>query len=186
MVPTTRNRKHEARAGFGSLLSGPRSRFNTVIGAIERLRRMYTKEERLSGPDDIQKEMERFFEHLGRWKRPVFFFEKAWKPLCDVSETPDEVIVVADLAGLVAENIDIEVRNNVLYMRGIRSEPTSAPGRNYHLMEISYGTFEREIPLPARVDAERASAIYDEGFLEIRLPKIAKLPPREVDVDVPT
>jgi HSP20 family protein len=51
-------------------------------------------------------------------------------------------------------------------------------------MEISYGTFEREIPLPSKVDAGEARATYDEGFLEIRLPKTAKEPPKEVDIDV--
>ena len=148
---------------------------------------MEIKEEMgLAGPEDIQREIERFFEHAGRWKRPVFFFEKAWKPLCDVSETTGEVIIVADLAGVAAENIDIEVRSNILYISGIRREPLSDPRRNYHLMEISYGTFEREIPLPARVDAEKARATYDEGFLEIKLPKVAKEPPKEVDVDVST
>ena len=140
----------------------------------------------LAGADDIQREMERFFEHLGRWKRPVFFFEKAWKPLCDVSETAKEVIVVADLAGVSAQNIDIQVQHSVLLIRGIRREPASAPRRNFHLMEISYGTFEREIPIPSRVDAEKAVATYNEGFLEIRLPKVEKEPPREVDVDVST
>jgi len=140
----------------------------------------------LAGPEDIQREMERFFEHLGRWKRPVFFFEKAWKPLCDVSETALEVVVTTDLAGVSAENINIEVLNNILYIRGIRREPGSAPRRNYHLMEISYGTFEREIPLPSKVDAGEARATYDEGFLEIRLPKTAKEPPKEVDIDVST
>ena len=138
----------------------------------------------LAGAEDIQREMERFFEHLGRWKRPVFFFEKAWKPLCDVSETPVEIIVVADLAGVTAENINIEVLNDTLHIRGTRGEPTFSERRNHHMMEITYGTFEREIPLPTRVDAENAKAIYDEGFLEIRLPKVAKEPPKEVGVDV--
>jgi len=146
---------------------------------------MYFKEEMgLAGPEDIQREMERFFEHVGRWKRPVFFFEKAWKPLCDVSETAGEVVITADLAGVSAENINIEVLNNILYIRGMRREPSSAARRNYHMMEISYGTFEREIPLPSKVDAGAAKATYNEGFLEIRLPKTAKEPPKEVDVDV--
>jgi HSP20 family protein len=140
----------------------------------------------LAGAEDIQREMERFFEHLGRWKRPVFFFEKAWKPLCDVSETLVEIIVVADLAGVNPENISIEVLNDTLHIRGIRGEPTFSERRDYHQMEITYGTFEREIPLPARVDAENAKAIYNEGFLEIKLPKVAKQPPKEVGVDVST
>lgn len=138
----------------------------------------------LAAHDDIQKEMERFFEHLGRWKRPVFFFEKAWKPLCDVSETASEVIVVVDLAGVNAASIDIQVHRSTLLIRGVRRGPAIADRRNYHVMEISYGAFEREIPLPAKVDAGRARATYDEGFLEIRLPRTAKEPPKEVDIDV--
>lgn len=141
---------------------------------------------RLAGPEDIQREMERFFEHLGRWKRPVFFFEKAWKPRCDVSETEDEVIIVADIAGVAPENIDIAVEGNRLMIRGTRREPESALRRNYHLMEISYGSFERTLEIPARVDPERAKADYDDGFLEIRLPKVTREPPREVEVDVST
>jgi HSP20 family protein len=141
---------------------------------------------RLAGPDEIQKEMERFFEHLGRWKRPVFFYERAWKPLCDVSETVEEVIIVADLANVSAENIDIKVKGSNLILRGMRREPATCPERNYRQMEISYGPFERVISLFARVDASKASAVYEDGFLEIRLPKVSKEPPTEVEIDVST
>lgn len=138
----------------------------------------------LAGPDDIQREMERFFEHIGRWKRPVFFFEKAWKPLCDVSETGDEIIVVADLSGVSGENISITVEGDNLILKGMRREPSTAVKQNYLQMEISYGPFERVIVLPVRVDAENACATFDDGFLEIRLPKVIKEPPTEVDVNV--
>lgn len=139
---------------------------------------------RVIGPGEIQREMEMFFEHLGLWKRPVFLFEKAWKPRCDVSETEDEVVVVADLAGVAPDNVDIEVRSNILLMKGVRREPGSKSRGNYHMMEISYGTFEREITLPAAVVAEEARAVYEEGFLEVRLPKAAKEPPKGVEIDV--
>jgi HSP20 family protein len=141
---------------------------------------------RLAGPDEIQKEVERFFEHLGRWKRPLFFYERAWKPLCDVSETDEEVIIVADLGNVSAENIEIKVEAGKLILRGVRREPSSAPQRNYRQMEISYGPFERVMSLFARVDPGRASAVYEDGFLEIRLPKVSKEPPRAVEIDVST
>jgi HSP20 family protein len=144
------------------------------------------EEVRLMGPGDMQSEVERFFEHLGRWKRPVFFFEKAWKPLCDVSETAIEVIVVLDLAGVDVNNVSLSVRGNCLCVQGIRREPATAPRRLYHQMEISYGTFEREIVLPSRVEAEEAKALYADGFMEIRLPKVSKAPPKEVEIDVAT
>jgi HSP20 family protein len=144
------------------------------------------KQARLAKPDDIQREVERFFEHLGRWKRPVFFFEKAWQPLCDVSETGKDVVVVIELAGVQPENVNILVQDNSLLITGLRREPSTAPRRLYHRMEISYGTFERSLPLPSRVDAESARARYTDGFMEIRLPKVTKEPPKEVQIDVAT
>jgi HSP20 family protein len=144
------------------------------------------KQVRLAKPDDIQREVERFFEHLGRWKRPVFFFEKAWQPLCDVSETAKEVIVVIELAGVQPENVNISVQDDSLVISGLRREPTTAPRRLYHRMEISYGTFERALPLPSRVEADAAKGYYADGFMEIRLPKVTKEPPKEVRIDVAT
>lgn len=137
-------------------------------------------------PSDMQSEVEKFFSHLGKWKRPVFYFEKAWKPLCDVSEIGGEVIVVADIGGVPPENIDIKVEGMNLVLKGKRPEPAKATRRDYHLMEISYGLFERNIILPVEVDAEKASAVYDEGFLEIRLPKLEGGQKKGVDNDEPT
>jgi HSP20 family protein len=143
-------------------------------------------EVRLAGPDDIQREVERFFEHLGRWKRPVFFFEKAWQPLCDVSETQEEVIVVIELAGVDPANVSLSFEDNRLAISGIRREPPTAARRLYHRMEISYGTFERLLPLPSRVQVESAKATYSDGFMEVRLPKVSKEPVKEVEIDVTT
>ena len=138
------------------------------------------------GPEDIQTEMERFFAHIGRWKGPLYYFGKAWVPLCDVSETATEVIVVADLGGVSAEDVNVKVVGSTLVLNGVRREPANAPRRRYRQMEISYGPFERSVELPAPVDAESARATYDEGFLEIRLPKVTPRPGKEVVVDVPT
>lgn len=138
------------------------------------------------GPEDIQTEMERFFAHIGRWKGPLYYFGKAWVPLCDVSETATEVIVVADLGGVSAEDVNVKVVGSTLVLNGVRREPANAPRRRYRQMEISYGPFERSVELPAPVDAESARATCDEGFLEIRLPKVTPRPGREVVVDVPT
>lgn len=138
------------------------------------------------GPEEIQAEMERFFAHIGRRKGPLYYFGKAWVPMCDVSETETEVIVVADLGGVTKKDVAVRVVGNILVLSGVRREPANAPRRRYRQMEISYGPFERSVELPAPVDAESARATYDEGFLEVRLPKVAPRPGREVEVDVPT
>lgn len=141
-------------------------------------------EARPARPDDVQGEVERFFEHLGRWKRPVFFFEKAWQPLCNVSETQDSVIVVIELAGVKSDSVSLSVQENTLLVNGARRVPASDVRRLYHRMEISYGTFERRIPLPGRIDPEAARAVYQDGFMEVTLPKLTREPPREVEIDV--
>jgi len=139
---------------------------------------------RLAQDDELQSEVERFFVHLGRWKRPVFYFEKAWKPRCDVCETSDEIIVVAELAGIEVKSLDVRVEGELLILRGMRPREEAEEKVNYHIMEINYGPFERDIPLPCDVDAENAKATFGEGFLEIRIPKkVAKQVPLEVDVD---
>lgn len=138
----------------------------------------------LTGTEDLSTEIGRFLQHLGKWKYPIFFFEKAWKPLCDVCESEDEVVVTVELAGIKMEHLNIAVENNQLLVEGFREESISLSSRNYHVMEISYGAFERYIPLPAKVDAERATAKYNDGLLEIRLPKAKKEPKREVEIDI--
>ncbi len=138
----------------------------------------------LAGPDYIQREMERFFEHLGRSKRPVCFFEKAWKPRCDVLETDTEVKVIAELAGVPQGQVDVSVEGENLVISGARPEPAPEGGGAFSQREISYGPFERTVRIPAPVDASAAKAIYVDGFLEVRLPKVERGPRREVDIDV--
>lgn len=123
------------------------------------------------GPGDVQREIEYFFQQVGQYRKPMFLFEKGWKPLCDLSETEGEVFVTVDLAGVSTDKITIQVGNSSLRISGIRREPGGGPRRRYHMMEISYGMFEREIRLPSRVDAAGAKAKYENGILEIIFPK---------------
>ena len=126
------------------------------------------------GPEELQWEVEKFFTHLGRWKRPVVFFEKAWKPNCDVYETADEIVVLAEISGVSVEDTEIILDGNNLVLRGIRQERVSSHRENYHQMEINFGPFERALVLPALANADKASATYEDGFLEIRMPKVKK------------
>lgn len=149
---------------------------------------MYLKETiRAREPEDMKGDVEKFFEHLGHWKRPVFFFEKAWKPLCDVLETDNEVIVIVELAGVSAEDVSIIAQGSDLSISGTRKRNISVSSANssYSQMEISYGSFETILQLPANVDAEKATANYDDGFLEIILPKLTRQSRRGADVYVP-
>ncbi len=126
----------------------------------------------LSNIDSMQREMEQLLDHFASRKPPsVRFSPWAWEPAVDVYETPEDVVVVAELAGVGEENFEIVVDGNNLVIRGERKEPRASGKRTYYQMEISKGPFERCVSLPMAVDASETKASYQEGILEVVLPK---------------
>jgi HSP20 family protein len=122
--------------------------------------------------DDSSDELDFIFNTFYNHRRPVLMpVEKGWKPLTDVFETDEDVVVVIDIAGITVSDVKLTLSNNVLVIRGVRRERPSGEKRHYHKMEIAFGPFERKIDLPARIDPDRAVHRYIQGFLEIRLPK---------------
>jgi len=93
-----------------------------------------------------------------------------WKPLTDVYETEDKLVVKMEIAGLRDEDLEVVVQENVLMVNGTRSD--SSERRAYHQMEIPFGKFEIAIDLPLAVNVEKAGAEYKDGFLTIILPKL--------------
>ena len=107
---------------------------------------------------------------------------QSWSPPVDVLEQPDAIVVRAELPGLKPEDIDIEVDENVLTIRGERRfEETVEDGRYYRL-ERSYGRFQRSLGLPQGVKPDEISADFDQGVLEVRVPKAEEVKPRKITV----
>jgi HSP20 family protein len=122
--------------------------------------------------DRLGHEMERSLEGLFRSMNPMFALsEHHWKPQMDIYETAEEFIVLAELAGVDEENLDIEVSNKAIKIAGRRPIMVHLPENNYHLAEIRYGEFERTLYLPALIDPEVVSAACNRGMLKIRLAK---------------
>lgn len=109
---------------------------------------------------------------------PMFTgYERAWVPQMDIYETPEEVILRAEIAGVDKSDLEVEINSRAVRISGKRAELTSLPNSTYRLAEIQYGTFERIVYLPAPIDTEVVSSNYSNGFLQIRL---AKLPQDQV------
>jgi len=100
-------------------------------------------------------------------------------PRVDVSETDTEVVVSADLPGLEEKDLQVTVDQDLLTLRGTRQEEREDKKRNYHVMERSYGEFQRVIPLPAGVDQEHVKAAFKKGVLTVRLPKLPEAQSRK-------
>jgi len=100
----------------------------------------------------------------------------------EVFDDDDRVVVKLEAPGLDSEDFDIQVRNDVLIIRGEKRFEREQNRGNYHLMECAYGRFERAIPLPAEVDEEKARADYRRGLLRVTLPKTGHHTGRRISV----
>jgi HSP20 family protein len=104
-------------------------------------------------------------------------------PPVDVAETQEKIRVRAEVPGLKQEDIQIEFENGLLTIRGERKLEKSE-GTTWHRVERAYGNFSRSFRLPRTVDAERISASYREGILEIDVPKKEEAKPKNIRIDV--
>ena len=104
-------------------------------------------------------------------------------PETDVVETEREIRVMVEMPGLKRENIEVDVENNVLTIRGEkREERTEGQEGRYHLAERRWGTFARSFVLPRDVDADNIQASFEDGVLTVRIPKSEKARRRKIDV----
>ena len=134
-------------------------------------------------------ELEAFRREVDRLFREFFGEERAtvtrgWSPAVDIYETPTEVVVQAELSGVRREDIQIELTDDRLTLKGKRERPEEAENATYHLLERSYGEFERSFALNVPVDIDKAEAAYRDGVLTIRLPKVEPKRAKRIEVKV--
>ena len=107
-----------------------------------------------------------------------------WAPAVSVAETPEALVFTAELPGLTEKDVTIELENDVLSISGEKTEERTEgeDERNYHLWERSYGSFRRAFTLPRTVVGASATARFDKGILEIRLPKAPEAKGRKIEI----
>jgi len=113
---------------------------------------------------------ERSFSGLRAIGWQVGVHSYAWSPPTDVFETDASFVIRVEVAGMSESDFTINVEDNCLVISGIRSE--SSERRTYHQMEIRFGEFSTAIELPLGVDVNKAEADYEDGFLNVILPKL--------------
>jgi HSP20 family protein len=113
---------------------------------------------------------ERSFSGLRAIGWQVGVHSYAWSPPTDVFETDASFVIRVEVAGMSGSDFTINVEDNCLVISGIRSE--SSERRTYHQMEIRFGEFSTAIELPLGVDVNKAEADYEDGFLNVILPKL--------------
>lgn len=138
--------------------------------------------------ENLNKMFNRFFdEGLLTPGRTIFsdeLTEGTWSPDVDIYENKDSIIVKADLPGVEKENVKVEVKDNILSIRGERKEEKELKEHNVYRLERRYGEFIRNFRLPLKVDATKIKAKYKDGILEITLPKPEEEKGKEIKVEV--
>ena len=92
-----------------------------------------------------------------------------WNPSADVYRSPDGWIVKLDLAGVCTDELEVEVSNSILYIRGCRKDTFYREDFVYHQMEITYSRFEKTIQFPSPIEGATLARDYRDGFLIIIL-----------------
>jgi HSP20 family protein len=108
----------------------------------------------------------------------------AWAPAVDIYETENELVIKADLPDVEEKDLDIQVENNMLTLRGERKFEQKVKQDNYLRVERAYGTFSRSFSLPNTVDTGAIHAEYRNGVLTVQMPKRAESKPRQVKIAV--
>ena len=105
-----------------------------------------------------------------------------WTPAVNVEETQEALLLSAELPGMSIGDIEIEVENNILSLRGEKKEEEEREDRKFHVWERCYGTFERSFTLPRTVKADQISAHFRDGILHITMPKAPEAKSRKISI----
>jgi HSP20 family protein len=134
---------------------------------------------------ELQRQVDRLFDFTADMSRQ---FQQTWRqfPAFNLYEANGEFVLVAPMAGIKAEDLDITVVGNTLTMKGERKRPASVPDEHYRRQERWQGKWSRTIQLPENVDTNQMAASLDNGVLTLRLPKAPEVQPRQVAVSVGT
>jgi len=109
---------------------------------------------------------------FGDWGWPTLEHRR-W-PAIDIAEKDNEFVVKAEVPGCKADDIDISVHGNMLTISGEKKQEEEKKEKGYYHMEMSYGSFRRDLNLASEVDPARIEATYKDGILSIKLPKTEK------------
>jgi HSP20 family protein len=106
----------------------------------------------------------------------------AWAPALDISERKDAYLVTVELPGVEADDLEITMEDGLLTIQGERHFAHDSSEQQFHRVERRYGAFRRAITLPAHVMAEGIQASFEDGVLQVLVPKAEEAKPKHIQV----
>jgi HSP20 family protein len=135
------------------------------------------------------RDVEKAFEDFSRrspFAPPSAFSSDVMAPRIDVSETKDAIEVTAELPGVDEKDVDLTLADGVLTIRGEKKTERNEtdPGKNWHVLERSYGAFSRSIALPFDPDPNKTEAKFEKGVLRVRLAKPPEAAKKQQKIEI--
>lgn len=127
----------------------------------------------------VKRNLDRMF---GEYEDDDSSVSSFWRPAVDIFETKDNLVLRAELPGMTKDEIKISVENNVLTLKGERHLDSEVKRENYHRIERTYGTFHRSFTLPSQVDRNRIQARFENGVLEVTMPRSEEAKTKEIEI----
>jgi HSP20 family protein len=136
----------------------------------------------------VQDRMNRIFEEAfrgaPRGTEEEWALGGAWAPAVDIYEHEGNLVLKAELPGIDPKDVDVQVENNVLTLRGERKFDSEVKREEYHRVERAYGTFSRSFTLPNVIDTGKIKAEFKEGVLRVTLPQREEAKPKQISIAV--
>jgi HSP20 family protein len=129
-------------------------------------------------------EIARIQDEMSRQFHPAERRAASFVPAVDIHEDKEAIYLLAELPGVKAEDVKLNVENNVLSLTGERKLEKDTERDGYHRVERSYGTFTRSFSLPNGVAADQVQADLTDGILTVKLPKKVEVQPKQIQVKV--
>ena len=107
-----------------------------------------------------------------------------WKPAVDIFDTSEGFVIRADLPGVKKENVSVELKDNMMTLKGERTADFPVANEKFYRRERCFGTFFRAFTLPEHLKADSIRATLKDGVLEIRMPRPEAEKPRQIQVSV--
>ena len=107
---------------------------------------------------------------------------RTMKPAMDIAESEEELTISVELPGMKKDDVKLSIENGVLTLSGEKRFENEEKKKDYHRVERSYGSFHRSISLPSQLDTAQAEASFEDGVLEIRIPRAETAKPKQIEI----
>jgi len=130
--------------------------------------------------DEMERQMDELFGMRALKRFPML--AKEWVPAIEMYDKGDRYVVKAELPGMKEDDVEVSVSDDILTVKGEKKSESEVKEEDYYFSERGYGSFLRSISLPFNVDAKKIEANFEDGVLEVNLPKMPEVKPEKITI----